>query len=121
MDFEIRQALHTSEKGVDVIAFKDNFSLFIEAKGETSALKSSNRYGKPFNGNQIKNHVGKALLAVSKIVSDNKDSNNIGVAIALSDNAGHRKVIKEISYALQKLGIYVFWVKDTKTIEININ
>ncbi len=121
MDFEIRQALHTSEKGIDIIAYKDNYTLFIEAKGETSASKLSSRYGKPFNQNQIKNHIGKALLAVSRIISEHKDSRDIGVAIALPDNGGHRKIISEIEYTLKKLGIYVFWVKDVNTVEIKLN
>lgn len=119
--FEIRQSLHTSERGIDIIASRNNYTLYIEAKGETSALKTSNRYGKPFNQNQIKNHVGKALLAVSKVISEHKDSRDIGVAIALPDNDGHRRIIIDISFALQKLGIYVFWVKDLDTVEYNLN
>jgi hypothetical protein len=121
INFEIRQSLHTSEKGIDIIAFKDNYKLFIEAKGETSATITSSRYGKTFNSNQIKNHIGKALLAVSKIISEHQDSKDIGVAIALPDNICHRKVIKEIDYVLTKLGVYVFWVKDINTVEIKLN
>jgi hypothetical protein len=57
IDFEIKQFLHTSEKGIDNIAFKDNYTLIIEAKGETSASISSSKYSKAFNSNQIKNHM----------------------------------------------------------------
>jgi hypothetical protein len=121
MDFEIRQKLHTSEPGIDIIAVKDTFTLMIEAKGETSALETSSRYGKSFNQNQIKNHVGKALLAASKLISKYPDSSLHGIAIALPDNHGHRKVIGEIEYALKKLGVYVFWVKDSNTVEIILN
>ncbi|MEK4248209.1 hypothetical protein [Paenibacillus sp. FSL W7-1287] len=121
MNFEIRQRLHTSEQGIDIIAVKGNFTLMIEAKGETSALGTSSRYGKPFNRNQIKNHVGKALLAASKLISSYRDSVGYGVAIALPDNYGHRKIIGEIEYALKKLGVYVFWVKDPDTVEFKLN
>lgn len=64
MNFEIRQKLHTSEPGIDIIAVKDNFTFH---------------------------------------------------------NDGHRKVIGEIEYALKKLGVYVFWVKDSKSVEIRLN
>jgi hypothetical protein len=120
VDFEIKQALHTSEQGIDIIAVKDRYILLIEAKGETSASKTSSRYGKPFSQSQIKNHIGKALLAVSKILSENKDSKEIGVAIALPDNEGHKKVIGEIEYTLKKLGVFVFWVKDKDTVDIKL-
>ena len=121
MDYEIRQRLHTSEPGIDIIAVKDNFTLMIEAKGETSALETSSRYGKPFNQNQIKNHVGKALLVASKLISDYRDSTGFGVAIALPDNDGHRKVVGDIEYAMHKLGVYVFWVKDFNIVEIKLS
>lgn len=121
MDFEIRQRLHTSEPGIDIIAIKDGFTLMIEAKGETSALETSSRFGKLFCQNQIKNHIGKALLAASRLISDYQDSTGYGFAIALPDNEGHRKVVGEIEYALKKLGIYVFWVKDSVTVEIILN
>lgn len=120
MGFDIEQALHTSEKGIDIIAVKDGYTLFIETKGETSATQSSNRYGKPFNQNQIKNHIGKALLAVSRLLTSNQGSIAVGVAIALPDNEGHKRVISEIEYALKKLGVLVIWVKDINTVEINI-
>ena len=118
--FEIKQSLHTSETGIDIIATKNSYTLYVEAKGETSALKTSKRFGHPFNQSQIKSHIGQALLYVSKIISKHEDSIDIGIAIALPDNEGHRKVINEISYSLLKMGIYVFWVKDLNTVEINL-
>ncbi|KGR90175.1 hypothetical protein CD30_13065 [Ureibacillus massiliensis 4400831 = CIP 108448 = CCUG 49529] len=115
--FEIKQALHTSEKGIDIIAKNNNFTLFIEAKGATSALKTSSRYGKPFNKNQIKSHVGQALLAVMKIATEHNDKEKVNVGIALPDNEGHRELISEIWFAVEKLGIYIFWVKDSNKVE----
>ncbi|MFB5088317.1 hypothetical protein PGC35_14120 [Psychrobacillus sp. PGGUH221] len=117
MNFEIRQALHTSEKGIDIIAKKDEFSLFIEAKGATSALKTSSRYGKLFNKSQIKSHVGQALLAVMKIATEYSEVENVKIGIALPDNEGHRELISEISFAIEKLCIYIFWVKDLNNVE----
>ncbi|MFT4413894.1 hypothetical protein ACLM5H_08550 [Fredinandcohnia humi] len=91
--------------------------MFIEAKGATSALKTSSRYGKPFNKNQIKSHVGQALLAVMKIATEHNDKEKVNVGIALPDNEGHRELISEIWFAVEKLGIYIFWVKDSNKVE----
>jgi hypothetical protein len=121
IDFEIIQSLHTSEKGIDIIAKKESYYLYVEAKGATSASPNSNRFGKPFNQNQIENHIARALLTVSKLMSKNIGKLNIGVAIALPDNLGHRKIIGQIDHALKILEIKVFWVKDLHNVELNLN
>jgi hypothetical protein len=121
MDFVIKQALHTSEPDIDIIAVKNDYTLYIEAKGETSALKTSARFGKPFSQNQIKVHVSKALLAALKVISDHNGSSKIEVAIALPDNDGHRKVISEIEYALKRLNIRVFWVNSLHEVDVRLN
>ncbi|MBW5449468.1 hypothetical protein GE107_26010 [Cohnella sp. CFH 77786] len=124
MDFEILQTLNTLQKGIDLIAKKEQYTLFVEAKGETSASSTTKRYGLPFKQNQIENHISKALLAASKIITDRKDDHEkgiIGVGIALPDNIGHRKVVKQITHVLEKLKIMVFWVKSDNSVEINVN
>lgn len=117
LGFNIKQSLNTLEKGIDVIAQKADFVLYLEAKGETSALITSKRYGKPFNQNQIVDHVSKALLAVSKIITTRTDD-NFGVAVALPDNLGHRKVIQEIAKAIKLLDINILWVAADGTVSI---
>ncbi|WP_379159401.1 hypothetical protein [Paenibacillus sp. sgz5001063] len=115
--FSIQQSLNTLEKGIDVIARRNDFILYLEAKGETSALITSKRYGKPFNQNQIVDHVAKALLSVSKILTTRTDD-NFGIAIALPDNLGHRKVIREIEHAIKLLDITMFWVAADGSVDI---
>jgi hypothetical protein len=109
-DYEIVQSLTTNQQGIDVIA-KTNFeTLYIEAKGETSSKQSSNRFGKPFNGNQIKSHISVALLATMKVISNNPSGNMTKVGIALPDTIGQRKIINQILPALKMLDIRIYWV-----------
>ena len=121
LKFQINQSLHTSEKGIDIIAEREDFTLFIEAKGGTSSKETTRRFGKPFNIGQVKNHIGKALLATVKQLSIIQESSNMGVAIALPDTSDHRRIIEEISYVLKKINIIVFWVKDNLSVDIDLN
>lgn len=59
----------TTQTGIDIEAFKNGNKICIEAKGATSSMKGSARYGKPFNDNQVKNHIGKAVVAALKVLN----------------------------------------------------
>lgn len=50
-----------------------------------------------------------------------QESKHIGVAVALPDTVEHRKVIRGIEYAIKKLSVFVFGVKDLNNVEINLN
>lgn len=113
LGFDIVQSLHTSEKGIDIIARKGEMILYVEAKGETSASITSSRYGKPFNSNQIDSHISRALLTTSKLIQQ-KQGELFKVAIALPDNAGHRKVVNQIKIVLETLSIVVIWVSEDR-------
>lgn len=67
--YEIEQKLTTNQTGIDIIAENDFGKIYIEAKGETSASKTSKRYGLPFNRNQVKSHISVALLATMNVIS----------------------------------------------------
>ncbi|KSA11550.1 hypothetical protein I600_3874 [Maribacter dokdonensis DSW-8] len=116
--YNIKQFLQTNQRGIDIIAEKENEVLYVEAKGETSATKTTKRFGKPFDRNQVKSHISVALLATMKVISSKPNGNNTKVGIALPDNDEHRKVIKKIIPALNQLDIILFWVtKDNVKIE----
>lgn len=119
LGFNIVQSLHTSEKGIDIIARKDEVTLYVEAKGETSASLTSSRYGKPFNPNQIDSHISRALLTGCKLIHQ-KQNEVFKVAIALPDNAGHRKVINQIQTVLDTLGIVMIWVSKDRVVVENL-
>lgn len=116
--YKITQRLTTNQHGIDIIAETETEKLYIEAKGETSASKTSNRYGLPFNRNQVKSHISVALLATMKVISSLPAGNKTKVGIALPDTEEQRKVINKIIPALNKLEIRIFWVTQTNvTIE----
>lgn len=109
--YKIIQKLTTSEKGFDIVAEKNDTTLYIEAKGGTSASKNSKRFSKPFTKNQIKTHLAVAILASLKILAKKKKK-TIKVAIAFPDNEDHRNIILPITSVLKKIGIIVFFVKE---------
>ncbi|WP_203296525.1 hypothetical protein [Luteirhabdus pelagi] len=116
--YVIEQKLTTNQTGIDLIAENNSEKLYIEAKGETSSLKTSNRYGKPFNRNQVKSHIGVALLATMRVITSKPAGNRTKVGIALPDNEEQRRVISQIIDALKQLEIKIYWVtNDTITIE----
>jgi len=47
--YRITQSLTTNQQGIDIIAEMESETLYIEAKGETSSVETSNRFGLPFN------------------------------------------------------------------------
>ena len=117
-NYRITQKLTTNQPGIDIIAENKDEKLYIEAKGETSASKTSKRYGLPFNRNQVKSHISVALLATMKVISSKPAGNKTKVGIALPDNEEQRKVIDKILPALEMLDIRIYWVTpSTVTIE----
>lgn len=70
----IKLKLNSKQKGIDLIVENiDGILIYIEVKGETSGNDQSKRFGKPFAGNQIWNHVSVALLKTPKLM--NKHNN----------------------------------------------
>lgn len=108
--YRIIQSLTTNQHGIDIIAENEYERLYIEAKGETSASKTSKRFGLAFNGNQVKSHISVALLATMKVISNMPEGNKTKVGIALPDIESQRQVINQIIPALKKLDIRIFWV-----------
>jgi hypothetical protein len=109
--YKINQSLNTNEKGVDIIASKDGKDIKVEAKGATSALSTSNRYGREFNKNQVHNHVSVALFMISKLMTED-NGKNIDYAFVLPCNENHINEIKSISLVIKRLFIKVFLVKE---------
>ncbi|CAL2082986.1 conserved hypothetical protein [Tenacibaculum dicentrarchi] len=114
--YRITQSLTTNQQGIDIIAETESETLYIEAKGETSSVETSKRFGLPFNRNQIKSHISVALLATMKVISSLPSGNKTKVGIALPDTEEQRIVINKINPALKKLDIRIYWVSRTKVI-----
>ena len=95
------------QRGDDIVAEhpKTRQRLVVEAKGETSSMSHTNRYGKSFDSRQVRSHVARAFLTAATHFG-NEDL----VAIALPLNDLHAKCVNNIIGALRKLSIEVFWV-----------
>ncbi len=115
--WEIRQGLHTTEKGIDIIA-KNKITgqqLLIEAKGGTSSKKGSKLYGKPFTQPQVINRVSKGFFTAAKLRDQIKNSGKI--YLALPDTTNFRKYIEQIKSFLLKLEVKIFWVDESKKVQ----
>lgn len=116
--YKVHQALNTLEKGIDIIAENAKEVLHIEAKGETSSVESSARYGKAFNSTQIKSHVSRAILASLLVLHKKPAGQKTKVGIALPDTIGHRDLIMCIYKPLQTLGLRIYFVSSNNDITL---
>lgn len=115
----IKQQLKSTEKGDDVVAFcpVKKISMRIEAKGETSAVKTSKRYGKPFNESQVKDHVANAFFRAAKML-ELGSGEDVLVGIALPNNQTHRDMVNAIKGSLKSLKIEVFLVDQNRSVTV---
>jgi hypothetical protein len=113
--FRITQRLATTEHGEDIRALAPDRKqqVTIEAKGATSSKAKSNRYGKPFNSGQVRDHVAKAVHCAARFVSTDTLT-----GVAFPKNDAHVKCVSKILPALKRLRIEVFWVGVDKVVEI---
>lgn len=108
--------LTTTQKGIDVTAIdNEGQRVCIEVKGETSSKIGTNRYGSPFDGNQIASHVSVALMKtiVTMNQEEFKDA-KFGMAFPMN----HEILIRKILPSLKKLDITVYLVSTEKVVII---
>jgi len=116
--YVIDQALKTSQQGIDIEATAPNgVKCFVEAKGATSSKKETSRYGKEFNSNQVKTHVGAALLKSFQTLQLHNSSE---VVIALPNNKLHKLIIKSMYEPIKASGIRVFFVSQDGAVDVFI-
>ncbi|MFL8712588.1 hypothetical protein Q3304_17590 [Clostridioides sp. GD02377] len=103
--FSIESRCNTMEKGIDIVAQKNNRKLLIEAKGATTS-KDTSRKGHPFSSNQINNHVSRAVFKALQMKEYEEDA---VVAIALPYTKTHVRVTKTVEKTLKSLEILTIW------------
>lgn len=110
--YEIKRKAATTERGDDIVAVRRRspVALYIEAKGETSNRRTSNRYGQPFSRSQCRDHVANAFYTAAKMADRKRLPKGGSVGIALADTRLHREFVNNVQQALDRLGIGVFWV-----------
>jgi hypothetical protein len=90
-----------SEHGVDVTAFKDDKTYYVEVQGNTR------RDGTPFSASQKYTHL---LRAVGQVcLRMNKDPSGI-YEIVLAEDRYYRGMISELQTALKKLDVTTYFV-----------
>lgn len=114
--YEILQALHTTEKGVDLIAHKLGKAgrLFVEAKGGTSSREGSNRFGKPYTKNQVFDRVSKGFYSVVRLCAEHPKPDE--VAFAGPDTPWFREYLQPIIPTAEQLGIKIFLVSEDRSV-----
>ncbi len=107
-NFKVLQKLNTGQKGVDLIVQDlEGFKHYIEVKGETSSKENSNRFGLPFDGKQIWNHISVALMKTIKTIIDNGEGNfKFGMAFPLN----HEPLLISMLPVLNKLELTIYIV-----------
>jgi hypothetical protein len=110
--YQIIKRCSTAQKGEDIVAehVSSGITIRIEAKGETSDLPSSKRFGKPFSRSQCQVHVANAFYTAAAMLEAHASPNE-RVGVAFPDSSLHRKYLGRVKTVLQKLGIAVFWVE----------
>lgn len=112
--YAIVERATATQHGPDIVASKGEMDIVIEAKGAGSSKPGTRRFGMEFNGNQVFDHVAKAVLKAMRVVA-------LGAAragVALPDNENHRKEIERVATALRQAGIAVFWVNEGDEVRV---
>ncbi len=107
--WQIESVAHAHQHGDDIVAVRGDERLVVEAKGAGSSKEGTRRFGQPFNGGQVKTHVGVAVLRALGVASEGAAF----AAVALPDNEHHRRIAGRAAPALTKAGVGIFWVDET--------
>ena len=123
LGYKIQQKLQTNQQGDDIVAEKSGISqcrIFIEAKGETSSRKTSERFGRPFDSAQVRVHVAEAFYKAAQVLSVETNKEYVMISgIALPNTQLHQNCVKNIQSVLDRLNIVVLWVHENKTVQIS--
>ncbi len=117
--FEIVQALHGHQRGVDIIARRADMGvLHVEAKGGTSTVVTSKKYGQPMSPGEVRINVAEAFYTAAIAATPHPDAGrgDVAAAVAFHDDARHRRYVDPLRAALDQLGVGVFWVRSPKQV-----
>lgn len=97
----------TSQTGVDIVAEQNSRRMLVEAKGLTSASRTSTNFGRPFYQQQKNHYVASAVMTACELRSREP---NAEICLAFADDRVYRNRIAAVQPALSKLGVSVLWV-----------
>jgi hypothetical protein len=107
--WEVEQALHGHEPGVDVIARRGERQLHVEAKGGTTT-----RTGKPMTRSVLTGNVEAAFVKAAIAAA----RPGVVAAMAFPDIDGYRNRVEPLRPALGQLGISVMWVAEDGAVAV---
>lgn len=114
--YEIIQRLHTTEKGIDLVAVRTSgVRLHVEAKGGTSSKEGSNRFGKPYTQSQVFDRVSKGFYSAVALRAKIPSSDE--VALAVPDTPVFRKYLVPIAGISSNLNIQIILVSGSGQVE----
>ncbi len=93
------------------------FILHVEAKGQTSSIESSRRFGRPFSHAQIRDHMATAIYKALCMRSQSVRGAKRRVALALPDIPSKRNVYTPVASTLRELDIGVFWISPDRSVK----
>ena len=96
-----------NKRGYDIVAQKEDRTIYVEAKGAKGNPLSNNTVRKKFDSGQLKDHLGKAI--VKSFECQNRFPKAI-VAIAHHNDDYIKNIIGDKVKNLNKAGIWHFWV-----------
>jgi len=109
--------MQNNREGVDIVA-RDSQSrriLKIEAKGGTSSVESSNRFGQPYTQTQVFDRVSKGVFTALQFHASRKE--NEDAALAVPNTKWFRYYLDPVRSTLESFGIKVFLVNDDGTVD----
>ena len=107
LGWTVTSTASTLERGDDVDAHDGSGRrLLVEAKGATSSLPSTARYGNGFDSGQVRDHVAVAVLRCLQVLS----AGGALAAAAFPDTALYRRRVATVAPALRSYGIGLLWV-----------
>jgi hypothetical protein len=116
--FKCKPASKILKKEYDLVAENRQHVFFVVTKASTSSRRNPNHARRAFNKSQIENNIGKALIALLKIIDAKPEGKGTQVAFAFSDIPFYNRVIEKIFFPLNKLGIVFFRVSEKSVIEL---
>jgi len=113
--YEIQAELKTTEQGIDIVAIHpEKGRCLVEAKGETSSKEGTKRYGKPFTREQVKTHIGVALLKAFQL-KQKEEKSEVIIAVPYEEN--HLNIFDTIKDCLSQTAVKFLFVKRNGDIE----
>lgn len=116
--YRISQQLSTVQHGIDLIAENEQTGeiLLVEAKGGTSTVLRSNRYGRPYTQSQVLDRVSKGFYTAAVLHGARRVPDREHVALAIPETDHFLRYARDVKPTAEKLGISILVVKDDRTV-----